>query len=57
MKDVIVLFFNGEVIITIEEQENSLNLNITHFLITFGDDRFIGSIRNLQLYGVPATTK
>ena len=57
MKDVIVLFFNGEVIITVEELENSLNLTLTYFLITFGDDRFIGSIRNLQFYSVPATTK
>ena len=53
----VILFYNGQVVVTITELEINPNIPIESFVIAFGENRFIGSITDITLYNAPATTK
>ena len=50
----IVLFFNGEVVLTAEQFANT---PVDYFIIRFGDTNFTVRISDIQLYDVAASTK
>ena len=49
-----VLFFNGEVVLTAEQSANN---PVDHFIIRFGDTNSTVRISDIQLFDVAASTK
>ena len=52
-----MLFYNGRVVVTIAELKRNRDIPMESFVIVFGENGFIGSITDITLYDVPATTK
>ena len=57
MEKSVILFYNGQVVVTIAGLDSTLELPIESFVIAFGENRFIGSVTDITLYDAPATTK
>ena len=57
MDESVILFYNGQVVVTITELERNRDIPMESFVIAFGENRFIGSITDITLYDAPATTK